>query len=82
MVAVIGPQTAATAEEHGLRVDVMAPVPSVTELVEALADFAVLRREEAASQPPAPPKRATSKKPAQATTRAAVAPKRVPAKAR
>lgn len=82
VVAVIGPQTAATAEEHGLRVDVLAPAPSVTELVEALADFAVRKREEAASQPPALPKRAATKKPAQATTRATVAPKRVPAKAR
>ena len=82
VVAVIGPQTAATAEEHGLRVDVMAPTPSVTELVEALADFAVAKREEAANQPPAPPKRSAAKKPAQATTRAAAAPKRVPAKVR
>lgn len=82
VVAVIGPQTAATAEEHGLRVDVMAPAPSVSELVEALADFAVIKREEAASMPPVPPKRAATKKPAQATTRAAVAPKRVAAKAR
>jgi uroporphyrinogen III methyltransferase / synthase len=37
VIAVIGPQTAKTAAEFGLRVDVMAPTPSVTELVEALA---------------------------------------------
>jgi uroporphyrinogen III methyltransferase/synthase len=39
VIAVIGPATAKTAEEHGLRVDVMAPSPSVEVLVEALADF-------------------------------------------
>jgi uroporphyrinogen III methyltransferase/synthase len=39
VIAVIGPQTAKTAEEFGLRVDVMAPSPSVTALVEALAEY-------------------------------------------
>jgi uroporphyrinogen III methyltransferase/synthase len=39
VIAVIGPQTAKTAAEFGLRVDVMAPKPSVTALVEALAEF-------------------------------------------
>jgi uroporphyrinogen III methyltransferase/synthase len=39
IIAAIGPATAKTAEEHGLRVDVLAPEPSVEELVEALADF-------------------------------------------
>ncbi len=38
VIACIGPRTAATAEEHGLRVDVLAPVPEVRALVEALAD--------------------------------------------
>ena len=38
VVACIGTQTAATAEEHGLRVDVMASVPSVAALAEALAE--------------------------------------------
>ena len=38
VIAVIGPQTAKTAEEFGLRVDVIAPRPSVTALVEALAE--------------------------------------------
>ena len=37
VIAVIGPATAKTAEEHGLRVDVLAPNPSVEELVDALA---------------------------------------------
>lgn len=44
VIAVIGPATAKTAEEHGLRVDVMAPSPSVEELVDALADFGAARR--------------------------------------
>ena len=39
MIAVIGPQTAKTAAEFGLRVDVMAPKPSVTALVEAVAEY-------------------------------------------
>jgi uroporphyrinogen III methyltransferase/synthase len=38
VIAVIGPQTAKTAAEFGLRVDVMAPTPSVAALVEALAE--------------------------------------------
>ncbi|GAA1111192.1 bifunctional uroporphyrinogen-III C-methyltransferase/uroporphyrinogen-III synthase [Nocardioides dubius] len=44
VIAVIGPATAKTAEEHGLRVDVMAPNPSVEDLVESLADFGAARR--------------------------------------
>ncbi|MGZ4490135.1 MAG: uroporphyrinogen-III C-methyltransferase [Nocardioidaceae bacterium] len=44
VIAVIGPATAKTAEEHGLRVDVLAPTPSVEALVEALADFGAARR--------------------------------------
>ncbi len=39
VIAVIGPQTAKTAAEFGLRVDVMAPKPSVTALVDALAEY-------------------------------------------
>ena len=39
VIAVIGPATAKTAEEHGLRVDVLAPKPDVDALVDALADF-------------------------------------------
>ncbi len=38
-IAAIGPQTAKTAAEFGLRVDVVAPTPSVSALVEALAEF-------------------------------------------
>jgi len=44
IIAVIGPATAKTAEEHGLRVDVLAPSPSVEVLVDALADFGAQRR--------------------------------------
>ena len=44
IIAVIGPATAKTAEEHGLRVDVLAPAPDVDALVNALADFGADRR--------------------------------------
>ena len=44
IIAVIGPATAKTAEEHGLRVDVLASRPDVEELVDALADFGGARR--------------------------------------
>ena len=37
VIAVIGPQTAKTAEEHGLRVDVLADEPTHIALVDALA---------------------------------------------
>ncbi|MFI7010075.1 uroporphyrinogen-III synthase [Streptomyces sp. NPDC050145] len=47
VIACIGPATAKTAEEHGLRVDVMAPEPSVHKLAEALADFGARRRDAA-----------------------------------
>jgi uroporphyrinogen III methyltransferase/synthase len=44
VIAVIGPQTAKTAEEQGLRVDVLAAEASVPALVEALADYGRDRR--------------------------------------
>ncbi|MGH8776508.1 MAG: uroporphyrinogen-III synthase [Jiangellaceae bacterium] len=44
VVACIGPATAKTAEEHSLRVDVLAPEPSVEALAESLADFGAARR--------------------------------------
>ncbi|GAA3374007.1 bifunctional uroporphyrinogen-III C-methyltransferase/uroporphyrinogen-III synthase [Streptomyces sannanensis] len=47
VIACIGPATAKTAEEHGLRVDVMAPEPSVHKLAEALANFGAARRDAA-----------------------------------
>jgi uroporphyrinogen III methyltransferase/synthase len=39
VVACIGPATAKTAEEHGLRVDVLAPEANAGALVEALAEY-------------------------------------------
>jgi uroporphyrinogen III methyltransferase/synthase len=39
VVACIGPQTAKTAEEHGLRVDVLASTPSIEVLIDALAEY-------------------------------------------
>ncbi|MFB7213160.1 uroporphyrinogen-III synthase [Streptomyces sp. NPDC056255] len=47
VIACIGPATAKTAEEHGLRVDVLSPEPSVHKLAEALAEFGARRREAA-----------------------------------
>jgi uroporphyrinogen III methyltransferase / synthase len=47
VIAVIGPQTAKTAEEHGLRVDAMAENPSAEALAEALAAVGAGRRAEA-----------------------------------
>jgi len=53
VVAVIGPQTAATAREFGLRVDVEPETPTVAALVDALAEYAAARvveqREKAAA---------------------------------
>ncbi|MGW8889352.1 uroporphyrinogen-III synthase [Streptomyces sp. NPDC055749] len=47
VIACIGPATAKTAEEHGLRVDVLSPEPSVHKLAEALAAFGAQRRDAA-----------------------------------
>jgi uroporphyrinogen III methyltransferase / synthase len=47
VIAVIGPQTAKTAAEFGLRVDVVAPKPSVSALVEALAAHGAALRDAA-----------------------------------
>lgn len=44
VLAVIGPQTETTAQEHGLRVDVRAAKPDVVALVEGLAEFALQLR--------------------------------------
>ncbi len=51
VVAVIGPKTADTAAEFGLRVDVQPPHSSVPDLVEALAGYAVELREKLAAMP-------------------------------
>ena len=44
ILACIGPQTAQTAQELGLRVDVLAERPDIVTLVDALADHALARR--------------------------------------
>jgi uroporphyrinogen III methyltransferase/synthase len=44
VIACIGPATVKTAEEHGLRVDVMAAKPSIEDLTDALAEFGAARR--------------------------------------
>jgi uroporphyrinogen III methyltransferase / synthase len=49
VIGVIGPQTAKTASEFGLRVDVQSPKPSVLELVDALAEFGAAQRDAAAA---------------------------------
>lgn len=46
VIACIGPATVKTAEEHGLRVDVMAEKPSAELLAEALANFGAERRQQ------------------------------------
>jgi uroporphyrinogen III methyltransferase/synthase len=51
VVAVIGPKTAETAVEFGLRVDVQPPHASVPDLVESLAAYAVELREKLAAMP-------------------------------
>jgi len=47
VIGVIGPQTAKTAADFGLRVDVSAARPSVTALVDALAEFGAAQRDAA-----------------------------------
>ena len=47
VIAVIGPQTAKTAEEFGLRVDVMADKPSASALAAAVAEFGTKQRQAA-----------------------------------
>jgi len=48
VIGVIGPATAKTASDFGLRVDVTAPKPSVLALVDALAEFGAAQRDAAA----------------------------------
>ena len=47
VIAVIGPETAKTAAEYGLRVDVIAPRPSAVALVDALAEHGAAIRDAA-----------------------------------
>ena len=58
IIAVIGPQTAATAVELGLRVDVTASKPSAALLAEALADYGRERRDNDEPLPPGKANRA------------------------
>jgi uroporphyrinogen III methyltransferase/synthase len=58
IIAVIGPQTAKTAEELGLRVDVLAQSASVAALAEGLAEFGRCRRESGETLPPGKANRA------------------------
>ena len=66
VIACIGPATAKTAEEHGLRVDVLAPNPSVLELADALAAYGTSLRAaaDAAGEPVLRPsqKRSTARR--------------------
>ncbi|MFD0918420.1 bifunctional uroporphyrinogen-III C-methyltransferase/uroporphyrinogen-III synthase [Saccharopolyspora rosea] len=57
LVACIGPNTAETAKEFGLRVDVQPEAPRVEELVDALAEHAARLRAEGALPPPRKAKR-------------------------
>ncbi|ONI73212.1 bifunctional uroporphyrinogen-III C-methyltransferase/uroporphyrinogen-III synthase [Actinosynnema sp. ALI-1.44] len=58
LVACIGPKTAETAREFGLRVDVQPEVPQIPALVDALAEHAARLRAEGALPPPRKTKRA------------------------
>jgi uroporphyrinogen III methyltransferase/synthase len=62
VLACIGPATKATAEELGLRVDVLSPKPDVATLVEALADFAAARRADGEAPPSASRKKKAAKR--------------------
>ncbi|MCU1586707.1 MAG: hypothetical protein JWN31_200 [Frankiales bacterium] len=68
ILGAIGPQTLATAEELGLRVDVVAGKPDVLALVEALADHALTLRA-AGELPPAARRRKGAKKASARTKR-------------
>ncbi len=71
VLACIGPQTAKTAHELGLRVDVQAPVPDVATLVASLAAFADERRTAALPDVVARPSAAHRRKVARAAAAAA-----------
>jgi uroporphyrinogen III methyltransferase/synthase len=66
VIACIGPATAKAAEEHGLRVDVLAPSPSVADLACALSEYGASLRSSAvaAGEPVLRPsqKRATARR--------------------
>ncbi|GAC1443189.1 MAG: bifunctional uroporphyrinogen-III C-methyltransferase/uroporphyrinogen-III synthase [Mycobacteriales bacterium] len=62
VLACIGPATKATAEELGLRVDVLAAKPDVATLVESLAEFAAARRAAGDGPPSAARKKKAAKR--------------------
>ncbi len=64
VVACIGPNTAKTAEEHGLRVDVLSPTPSALELADALASYGA-RLRAAALETGEEPVRPSQRRPSQ-----------------
>lgn len=63
VVACIGPATAKTAQEHGLRVDVLAATPAADVLIDALADYGAARAH-AAAQAGEPVRRPSQRRPA------------------
>ena len=69
VVACIGPATAKTAQEHGLRVDVLAPEASAVSLVDALAGHGVGRWRVAAAEAGQPVRRPSEKRPTPAPPR-------------
>jgi uroporphyrinogen III methyltransferase/synthase len=73
VVACIGPQTAATAKEFGLRVDVQPETATVPALVDALAEFAIARaaddREKAAAAAAKRAARGSGRSPARGAAR-------------
>ena len=69
VLACIGPQTAATATELGLRVDVLSPRPEIATLVDALAAFALERRETTVALPSAAHRRKVARAAAAAAKR-------------
>ena len=72
VVACIGPATAKTAEEHGLRVDVIASEPNAVVLVDALAERAaeMTLAAQAAGEPVRPSQRRTTRRRGSARARA------------
>jgi uroporphyrinogen III methyltransferase / synthase len=68
VVACIGPATAATAAEFGLRVDVQPETASVAALIDALAEFAVKRAAEEREKAAAAPVRRSSRSSARTRT--------------
>ncbi len=67
VVACIGPQTAATAAEFGLRVDVQPEQATIPALIDALAEFAVAREAEEKEKAGTP----STKKPSRSSSRRA-----------